>query len=265
MIINLPRHNDYEKIGKDCILQALSVVYDTFEKKQDEDTLTFNQRKLRNAIILIHQGVELLMKSEVSKKSPLLLIDNKRREWPTLPESKPKDFNDFNSLSGDDLLRTFFAVQEQYIDVNELKKYVEFYNALKADRNKLMHGIFDTKLEPCMIIYRCIGALAFFFEKTKWIQVLKEDYSLNPDYANEEIGSDLYYLYRMLKFILANIALKKLNEYLEYSLTQKRFYCDNCNDKMDVISETLKADWTYVVDNTVHCMVCGNVSNKDFA
>lgn len=61
------------------------------------------------AVVLIHQGLEGLMKSEICKKTPLLLIDRKRSDWKTLPDSTDGSFSEMNTIGGDDLLRTFYA------------------------------------------------------------------------------------------------------------------------------------------------------------
>ncbi|GAB4283756.1 MAG: hypothetical protein Kow0068_08680 [Marinilabiliales bacterium] len=262
MIVNIPTSKDYEIIGKDCIIQALTLIYDTFEDKDSNDLINFYQRTLRNTIILIYQGVEILMKAEICKKTPLLIIDNKRKGWPSLPDSSNKDFNDFYTISGDDLLRTFFSVQEIWKDQSIKQNFIEFYNNLRKKRNIIMHGVIGIDLKPNNKIILCIEALSFFFGKTMWIQELKQDIKNNPELQGLEKNSDLFFLYKLLKIIENSMTLTELNKYLGIKLKKDRSKCCHCSNAIQVFSNNLIADWTFIKDNKINCLICNKKTIK---
>lgn len=104
MIVNIYSCDYFKKIAVECLLQAYKMIYvtdkevdilsqnniyypDSSPQEFQENYLllwTHNQAILRNAVILIQQSHESLMKAEIAHVSPLLLLDNKRTDWPTL-------------------------------------------------------------------------------------------------------------------------------------------------------------------------------------
>ena len=79
MIENIPSASQYAKFAKDCILEAYTLISRTVDDDESSETVIHQQRTLRNAVILIHQGLEIFMKSVICEKSPLLIIDNKKK------------------------------------------------------------------------------------------------------------------------------------------------------------------------------------------
>jgi hypothetical protein len=67
-------------------------------------------RDLSTSLILVYQAMESLMKARVCVISPLMLLDMKRTDWPTMPDSGDKDFNELFTIGGESLQRTFFAI-----------------------------------------------------------------------------------------------------------------------------------------------------------
>lgn len=84
MIKDIPNSDEYKDVAIECLIQAYNNIYNVDNTLNNEtpreEIWEYNQIVLRTAIVLIHQGLEGLMKSEICKKTPLLLIDRKRSD-----------------------------------------------------------------------------------------------------------------------------------------------------------------------------------------
>ena len=70
MITNLPSSEDFEKLGKNCLVQAFDIVFETdkviFEIGEQalmEDVWKYSQGKLNTAVVLIHQAIESFIRA----------------------------------------------------------------------------------------------------------------------------------------------------------------------------------------------------------
>ncbi len=72
---------EYQDAAIECLTQAYNNIVNVDNSLNDEtprvEIWDYNQIVLRTALVLIHQGVEGLMKSEICRKSPFLLIVEK--------------------------------------------------------------------------------------------------------------------------------------------------------------------------------------------
>src|SRR5690606_9539082 len=150
----IPSHTDYEDVGFECLVQAYKNIYhiDNGELIPDvprESIWKYNTIVLKTSIILIHQGLEALLKSKISKESPLLLLEQKRSDWKTLPHSDDADFTDMYTISGEDLIRTFYATLEgSAVDVH----FRDHFEKIRILRNKIVHGISNEEIEPEVVL-----------------------------------------------------------------------------------------------------------------
>lgn len=115
MIYNLPKKESFKSIARDCLSQAVNNMFDiirdfnegkelAYGELSESQIWEYHQGDLRTCLILIYQGIELYLKGEVCNESPYLLLETPRKNWPTIPESSNKDFNEFFTISGEHLL-----------------------------------------------------------------------------------------------------------------------------------------------------------------
>lgn len=90
MITNLPNYDDFEKVAKECFIQAFELffkIYTNYREYNDNDLYEevplnevweHNKATLRTSIILLHQGIETYMKGIVVRSSPYLLLEQKK-------------------------------------------------------------------------------------------------------------------------------------------------------------------------------------------
>src|SRR5689334_5325339 len=143
MFTNIPSSEDYKNVGVECLVQAYKNIFSVDNGEllpgvSREDIWKYHEIVLRTSIVLIHQGIESLLKAEVARKSPLLLIDQKRGDWKTLPESGDDNFADLYTIAGNDLLRTYYAC----IPNNSISPdFIIHFENIRIKRNKIVHGI----------------------------------------------------------------------------------------------------------------------------
>ena len=114
MIRNIPTHQEFENLGIQCISKAFEMLFAVGDKYADlsmdetigeevtqEDYWKHNEITVRTSLIVLFQGIEYLMKMEVAKESALLLLENNRTDWPTLPSKNDKDYDQLSLLYSD--------------------------------------------------------------------------------------------------------------------------------------------------------------------
>jgi hypothetical protein len=197
MIINLPEESDYKRNAIECWVQAFDTLYEIEKHIEDlelDSQLTteiyeFSQPHYRTAIVLLHQGMEAFMKSRICRQSPLLLVDNKRTDWPVLPNQIDKDFNDFFTIGAEALLYTFCAVAS---DMDQ--DTVAFLERIRKLRNKIVHGFNTEQINSGVILEDIITCFTTFCGKDSWWMKL-----------GDSIGNIPYFPTTILRFQEQNL------------------------------------------------------------
>ena len=142
MITNLPTSTEFEDVAKQCLIQAFNIVYEIdkdliyIEEVPDKDVWEYHLGDLSTSLILVYQAIEAFTKASICKESPLLLIDLNRIDWPTLPNSKDKDFNELFTISGESLIRTYCSVVSADKVNTELIDFIEEIIRMAIERYK---------------------------------------------------------------------------------------------------------------------------------
>lgn len=187
MIRDIPNSDEYEDVGVECLIQAYDNVWNVDNALTPETPRTkiwnYNQIVLRTSLVLIHQGIEALLKSQICRESPLLLIEKKRTEWKSLPNSIDESFSEYNTIAGDDLLRTFYAC----VDSKKIHEdFLNHYEEIRTKRNKIVHGIGKEKLSPEYILILVLNSFTFLLGKDSfWDSVMHKFYS-HPGFQHDD-------------------------------------------------------------------------------
>lgn len=218
MITNIPEHEDFEKVAKECLIQALElffVIYSNYKQyddanKQEEVPLNVvwehNKPTVRTSIILLHQGIETYMKSVIVKSSPYLLLEQKRTDWPSLPESKDINYSAMYTYAGQNLLHTFCTVNNSKLTAKEIK----FIEDIRQNRNKAIHGAENILSNPSIVILDVLKAYTFFFGKDQWFNDIKVWNQSNPIFGYYDWDFESRQSYKFLDFLDVTIGTKQL-------------------------------------------------------
>ncbi|HEY6142513.1 MAG TPA: hypothetical protein VIV55_03670 [Flavobacterium sp.] len=272
MIKNLPTYEEFEEVSKECFIQAFNLlfkVYEDYESYDDEvvreevkieELWKYNSGTLRTSTILLHQGIETFMKGTITRTSPLLLLEQKRSDWPTLPTSKDKDYDTLYTIAGENLLHTFCAVSDKITPTNEL---IDFIEKVRQKRNKAIHGASKVTDSAIALINDILQAYTYFFGINKWFEDLKKFNIENPLFGYFDWDFETILSYKYLDFLEATIGFKKIQAHISFDLCGRRYFCPTCKYEIEHKDGELKSKWAFLKPNTpeskeVYCVNCGH-------
>lgn len=250
MITNLPTKQDFENVAKQCLTQAFNIVYEIdkdiiyADDIEAEDVWEYHLGDLSTSLILVYQAIESFLKSGVCEKSPLLLIDLKRTDWPTLPNSDNKDFNELFTIGGESLIRTYCAVVNPD-KINDI--LTDFIEEIRLARNKIVHGVIRDYLDPEYLINSILKTYTFFLGPDSWWLSMRELYVNNPlfGYFNNEFEEAS--LIEKLDYVEEIVEAAELRKHFSLSLKSRRYYCPWCKDALEQEEEELKTKWALLI------------------
>ncbi|MDD7888320.1 hypothetical protein [Flavivirga sp. 57AJ16] len=279
MIQNIPKPKDYENVGFECLVQAYKNInqIDNGQLIPDvprEEIWQYNTIVLKTSIVLIHQGIEALLKSKISRKSPLLLLEQKRSDWKTLPNSDDIDFTDMYTISGEDLIRTFFAtLNEDEIDNN----FRTHFENVRVIRNKIVHGIGNDEIEPEEVLKLILWTFTYLNGKGSFWRALQDKFYDHPGHlvGDSELEFEEVQQYIHLDYLEALLGKGELNNHFEIDLKSRRYYCPECTGQDGILVQkdqegnVVNVDphptskWAFLQPNksdstNVFCLVCQN-------
>jgi hypothetical protein len=231
MITNLPTNEDFEKLGKSCLVQAFDIVFETDkaifdfgEESVQKDVWAYSQGKLNTAVVLIHQAIEAFMKASICLTSPYLLLDGKRTDWPVLPNQKNKDFNDFYTTPAESLLRTYAATAKSPPST----EIVEHVEAIRTLRNQIVHGISRTELTPKRLVGEILDTFYYFLGVDAWWDALLSEHINHPLAEYYDLGVQLAEFPERLDYVEASVGKAKLAKQFTQNIKARRYICPYC-------------------------------------
>ena len=284
MLTAVPRPDDYKNVGIECLIQAYKSIFsvDNSEMRPGVDRgdiWKYHVIVLRTSIVLIHQGIELLLKSEVAKKSPLLLIDQKRGEWKTLPNSGDESFTDLYTIAGNDLLRTFYAcIPTASID----EAFIGHFEDIRVKRNKIVHSLGGEEIAPEDVLKLILWTFTYLLgQDSFWESVLDKFYK-HPGHevGDEELEFEEIQQYIHLDYLEGILGRGELNNHFQIDLKARRYYCPTCSARDGVlvkgdgtVEEYPSGKWAFLSPNApdstgLECLVCREhfeIERKDCA
>ena len=269
MITNLPKAQDFEQVTIQCLTQAFNLLFKVYQNFTDYDEdiqediellelWSHNDGTIRTSIILLHQAVETIMKSEVCKTSPLLLIEKNRTDWPTLPSKQDKDFDDLYTIAGESLLSTFCAVESKIEIDNNLINFIE---KIRKNRNKAIHGASKIDISPEDLLDDILTAFTSFFGKDKWFKHLSNFNLTNPLFGYFSWEYENTMAYEFLDFAEFMLGRKRLNKHISIDITAREYYCPECKNIIEGEVGDMDSKWTFLSpnepkSNNVYCVNC---------
>lgn len=260
MITNLPNSNNFKQLARDCLIQTFNNLYQIFENyhfNKSEGNIDFEETELwryhkgdlRTCLILVYQGLELYLKAEICKESPLLLIETSRNDWPTSPASIDKDFNELFTISGESLVRTFNALSVKEIEKNILNSTFE---RIRKRRNVVTHSSPNFAITPKELIQDSVLIISLFEGRDKWWSLTKENNVDHPLFGYGDYDYELANLLLKLEFIKSKSGYNFLNKYSSINLKSRRYHCPYCTRYLGDIGygSDDAPKWTYLVPNS---------------
>lgn len=265
MITNIPKSDDFTNVAKQCLLQAFNIVFEEDRYLNEDESLPrddfweYHLALLNTSVILIYQAIECLLKAKICEESALLLIDLKRENWPTGPESDDKDFNDLFTISGEALIKTYSAtLGDEKLNQN----LVNFVEEVRITRNKIIHGVSNQKLLPEYIGKCILETFNTFLGKDSWWNTTRELLINNPifgifneDYEEADFIERLDYT--------ENLVTKGyFNKQFEIDLKTRRYFCPWCYESLAEEGHDIESKWAFLIPQKqedveeIYCVNC---------
>jgi hypothetical protein len=158
------------------------------------------------------------MKSRIAANSPLLLLDQKRSDWKSLPESEEQSFTDLFTISGNDLIHTFYAViGTEPVDSN----IVELFENIRLKRNKIFHGIGDENITPENVLVTILSSFTYLLGKDSFWENLQDKFYSHPGHlvGNPDLEFEEVQQYDHLDYLEKVLGKGELNKHFSIDST----------------------------------------------
>jgi hypothetical protein len=224
MITDLPTSDEFEKVARDWLNNSFDILYEYSKGSENLsflkiDGYKFNKTKLSGILVLIHQALEAKLKSVICIVSPLLLLDLKQADWPTLPDSKNKSFNDLYTLGADALIKVFGAINS---NIEDTRKLASLFDEIRIKRNKIVHNLYKDELTVEYLLELLFKVSAAMFS-TDLFSFLRENdsnfpydefYAKYPHLEDDRNISILTYRYHLQSWAEGILGNKRIKTYL---------------------------------------------------
>lgn len=268
MIKDIPSAQEYKNVGIECLIQAFNSIEKVDSELNNETprekVWEYNQIILRTGIVLIHQGLEGLLKSEICKTTPLLLLDKKRSEWKTLPHSMDESFADLYTIGGDDLLRTFYGCTESE---GIHKNFLDLFHEVRIKRNKIIHGIGAEKMVPEYVLKLILNSFTYLLGKDSFWDAVSSKFYQHPgfEFEDEDVEWQDAILYNRMEYLNCFLGIKELKKHFTVDIEARAYLCPFCTEKAEQITNNgvkrPDSKWAFLRPNTskstdMSCIVC---------
>jgi len=254
MIKNIPNESDYKRNAIECWVQAIETLYEIdkhiYELNLEEDlaqeVYEFSQPHYRTAIVLLHQGIEAIMKSIICKHSPLLLVDNKRVDWPVLPNQTDKDFNELFTIGAESLLYTFCAVSNSNIN----QETIQFLERIRKLRNEIVHGFSAQMIDPKNILVDILNSFTLFLGKGSWWNETRKFNWKHPLFSYFDFSFERADFAIRLEFVINKIGKGEFLRHSTFPVKQRRYLCPRCKQDFEREYDKYEYKWAVLYPNT---------------
>ena len=265
MITNIPKVKDFENVAKQCLTQAFNIVFEedrhfVYDEGLPRDKFwEYHLAHLNTAIILVYQGIESLLKSQICSESALLLIELKRQDWPTGPVSDDKDFNDLFTISGESLTKTYSATLKGTNIDNSLVNFIE---EVRIARNRIMHGASHNIITPEYVVEIILKTFNYFLGKDSWWNTTRELLINNPIFGIYNEDYEEADFIERLDYVEELIGKGKFDRQFEMNLKCRRYLCPWCWDSLGQEGQDLESSWGFLIPQKtrnvteIECLNC---------
>lgn len=270
MIIDLPSYDDFQSEGIGYAMMAYSNVFNlirvleefppTDEGGTEEEFWNGARGRLRNSANLLHQGIDFLLKANICKVSPFLLIDTSPDKIPKPNKSGNIAFSDIYTHDSSKLPKIYNTVCSTPL----IDDFMNLYERSRTRRNKIMHTVDKTLVVEAKTVIKESIELIKYLVNDKWVDLRREFLEESPEsrlhYSSEVINAELVSEAGVLREILTDAEFIKT-----YGVTKKRrFYlCPDCYDP-DFIQDqigTCVLEPNTPQSTNAYCVIC----SKNFA
>lgn len=282
MITEIPTASEFRNAGLNQIYLAWQIAIQTagdyeeakkhavgFDEEEAEDAASNywlkSQPVLANAFGLAQQAMEMALKGRIADISPYLLIGRDPKDWPAGADKRPVPFSEFRTLDAADLVKVHNTFSKIPLD----EEFRHFWDALRRDRNKLMHSVSTQRFNPALLIRSILTAVETLFSDVKWPQRL---IAMESDGKYKAYGFDAESEYNVVMYQIG-IAVRHLTpadnkRFFGFDEKRRAYLCPVCwqsanRDWMDEWPRLAQLSSKQPGDTSLFCIVCDEATDVD--
>lgn len=216
------------------------------------------QRALSNALALIQQGNEFLLKGRIAAVSPYLLISGGPRDWPRRCDQQDVPFSSFHTLDASDLIRVHNTVAQNRLP----EEYIRLFDDLRRRRNAVMHTVDSSMKIAEKEIYLWTLESLVSLDSASWCQV-------RYDYLDDSPAAMVYsddpgtaQIYSELTRAIGLLTRNESKRLLGFSKQARRYVCPRCLS--DCGDHDVEPNLAQLAGRgRVACILCGTSTTVD--
>jgi hypothetical protein len=275
MIIDVP---DHEELGETAIgwlnlaweitIEALAKFQENLgylEQQRDENPeespleAYWHQKRYRlnNAIALLQQSIELLLKARIAETSPYLLLVGDPQSWPKVNKVSEVSFSEFRTLDASQLCRAVTIATHTLLHPD----FSSFFERIRTQRNKIAHlNAGNARVEAHKILVDILTGYRFLFPTGNWIEFRKKymistgEYSPVSDYGEDFTHSNFLY---ELTAAVSSLENQYTKAFFGYDKKKKGLLCPNCKSLQTNWDDSAPEFAQAQGDGSVNCIACG--------
>jgi hypothetical protein len=191
MITDVPTPEQFEQAAADLLNLAWTAaadlthglnlvkaaLEDEVEREVSDEYWNAAQRPLGNALALVQQAMEFLLKARIAAISPYLLLNSDPRDWPKGCERNDTSFADFKTIDANELIRAHNAVAPSRLD----DSFRTFFEELRRLRNTTTHSIArDRRFTEEQVYLSVLKIVAYLMKPKRWIDIRRDYLERDP-------------------------------------------------------------------------------------
>jgi hypothetical protein len=232
--------------------------YDDVDPKSYQEYWKLSQPSLSNALALIQQSQEFLLKSRIAKVSPFLLLSRDARDWPRRCEKQDTPFSSFRMSDAVDLIKIHDTVRCGRLP----KGFATFHDDVRRQRNIIMHfGAGSKPVDVTNVLFAVLQTHGFLLSDKSWAEHRWE--FINSDrisalYSNDHAGDAILTEFDAIVEILKPSPLRK---FFNFDKKARRYICPVCMDRtehLDYRPAFAQLHPNAPETKVVYCFVCGS-------
>ena len=216
------------------------------------------QKPLANALFLVQQGIEFLLKAKIVCVSPFLLLYGSHRDWPAKCQSNDTQFADFKTIDSQDLIRVHDTVSSPRLD-ESFKSLIEH---LRRTRNSIMHTVDAALRISSKDIFIAILEVSHHLSAPyKWVyyrRLYLEETHTSVAYSPDHVESQVI---REFTTVLDLIQPADSIKYFNFNKKQRQYICSKCaynSRDEDLLPKTALLQPNSPSSTKVYCFICEN-------
>ena len=270
MIVDRPAPKDFERQSIQYLIQSIDLITSNDHKDEDiedyevdmAECWKYHQGILNNSLTLLFLSLENLIKKEICKISPLMLLADEPKKWGGRTSSKK--FSELFILQFDDLIAIYQELGLGKISDQTASKLED----LRKKRNQITHGVIEDNITPQYILDIFYTLMVHIWGPGIWWTQLKEHIFNEPLFGIYDSDHEKASVTTYIEFFVSYLGNKRTGEMLGHNLKQRNYFCPECHYWLNHEWDVTDSKYAILSPNTpssetLFCVVCSASHNVE--